>query len=241
MRAYILAVTIAVASWLAIARVSAATDSSGGGGGRQAGGHTSSVAVSQKPLSRAGATRTPAKAGRASNRPRVIRPLLASTLFWPEDANSADDSGTGTPAPLLSPANAPPESSSIQPLQPLKPAQPLPSLPSGNLRLDVNPRTAQVYVDGFFAGSAADSSLAGLMLASGWHRIQLRAPGYETLAINVTVRADRTTDSRSDLKPIRQVSAGRNPQRDMEAGLGSGAGAPGVGVTVRARGVGSAK
>lgn len=205
-RFYVVGTAIVVAGWLAIARVWAAADSSGSSGGRPTSEHPASVAVGQ---SHGSATRRPAKPKRPADRARANRTLTGPVLFWPadvndvNDVNGADDSGNDTPAPLGLRADAPPESSSIQPLQPLRPPQPSPGLPKGSLLLDVNPRTAQVYVDGFYVGSIADSSIAGLTLASGWHRIQLRAQGYETLAVNVTVQANRSTDSHWDLKPIR--------------------------------------
>lgn len=67
---------------------------------------------------------------------------------------------------------------------------------SGRLELDVEPRTAQVSVDGFYIGTVDDFWPAGVTLAAGHHRVDLRAPGYELLTIPVEIAA------RADGQPI---------------------------------------
>ena len=64
---------------------------------------------------------------------------------------------------------------------------------------------AQVYVDGFYVGLVRDfhRSGAGLNLAAGWHRLEFRAPGYETPAVNVTIEPNRTATYQGELKPTR--------------------------------------
>jgi hypothetical protein len=65
--------------------------------------------------------------------------------------------------------------------------------PRGYLRLDVEPATTQVYIDGYFIGSIEDVA-PGYPLASGPHRIELRAEGFETAAFDVRIRPnDRVT------------------------------------------------
>ena len=83
--------------------------------------------------------------------------------------------------------------------------QPSQPLPRGYLRLEIEPNTAQVFVDGFYVGTVeeANRSQAGLNLAAGWHRLEFRAPGYVTPAVNVTIEANRTIGYRGELKPIR--------------------------------------
>jgi PEGA domain len=73
----------------------------------------------------------------------------------------------------------------------------------GNLRLDVEPISAQIFVDGFFVGTVEDlyHTLAGLSLTPGPHHLELRAPGYETAVIDVKVDANRTITYRTALKP----------------------------------------
>jgi PEGA domain len=78
-----------------------------------------------------------------------------------------------------------------------------PAAPTGNLRLIIEPGTAQVFVDGYFVGSVDDFSgtLAGLALEAGAHRLEFRAPGYETLTVDVRIEAQRTIAYRGALKP----------------------------------------
>ena len=99
----------------------------------------------------------------------------------------------------------PAEPSSIHPLPP--PALPRPSraAPRGGLRIELEPETAHVYVDGFYTGTARDFTRLpqGLPLAAGWHRLEFRAPGYETPAVNVTIEANRTANYRGALRPTR--------------------------------------
>jgi hypothetical protein len=91
------------------------------------------------------------------------------------------------------PVAPPAESSSIQPMMTL-PRPQSPQTAHGTLRLDVGPTTAQVYVDGFYVGTIEDIARqpTGLDLAAGWHRLEFRAVGYVTPAVNVTIEADRT-------------------------------------------------
>jgi hypothetical protein len=99
---------------------------------------------------------------------------------------------------------AAPEPSSIQPQEPsVLPASA--DAANGILRLEVEPRTAQVYVDGFYVGSVAGVPEPGLTLRAGWHRLEFRAPGYETPAVNVTVEANRSTTYHRALQPAPQA------------------------------------
>jgi hypothetical protein len=73
----------------------------------------------------------------------------------------------------------------------------------GNVRLDVQPSSAQVFVDGYFVGTVDDflRSLAGLSLAAGPHRVEFRAVGFETLVVDMMIEAGRVINFRGDLKP----------------------------------------
>jgi hypothetical protein len=57
----------------------------------------------------------------------------------------------------------------------------------GELRLDVSLRSAQVYVDGYYAGVVDDydGAFQALKLEPGAHRIEITAPGYESLTFDV--------------------------------------------------------
>ena len=74
--------------------------------------------------------------------------------------------------------------------------------PTGALRLKVEPRDAEVYVDGFFAGHVDDfdGAMQKLKVVAGPHRIELKAPGYETTTFEVNVVADQTTSYKTELK-----------------------------------------
>jgi hypothetical protein len=187
----------------------------GRGGGHAArgdgdsGGHatgTSRMSSTRDHSDRGSRSRAPAPAARGG--------IGFSPLFWwpfaefqIPSAIDANDAGRETvDAPPLPPANKPAaESSLIQPLLPLQPPRtPLQSA-HGNLQLEVGPDNPQVYVDGFYAGSVRDASQlpAGLNLTAGWHRLEFRAPGYETAAANVTIEANRTISYKNELKAIR--------------------------------------
>ena len=65
---------------------------------------------------------------------------------------------------------------------------------TGGLRLKMKPREAQVFVDGFLAGSVDDFDgvFQSLRLAPGGHKIEVRMDGFETLTLDVHIQPDRT-------------------------------------------------
>lgn len=87
--------------------------------------------------------------------------------------------------------------SSVDPANPLDP-----NLPTGGIRLKVDPRDAEVYVDGFYAGRVDDFDGARqkLQITRGAHQIELRAQGYETETFNVTIVVGETTTYKTSLK-----------------------------------------
>jgi hypothetical protein len=72
----------------------------------------------------------------------------------------------------------------------------------GSLRLKVKPRDAQVYVDGYYVGivDEFDGVFQRLHLEAGPHRIEIRAPGFETLTFDVQIRWDDTTTFEGELR-----------------------------------------
>jgi PEGA domain len=121
------------------------------------------------------------------------------------------DDGEAIPPPAQYPtrrsgseANTYSEASSIQPLE-KKRSPPLSARDgSGMLRLDVQPGIAQVYVDGFYVGTVEEVNQdAGLPLPPGWHRLEFRAPGFQTPAANVTIEAGGSITFRLALFPTR--------------------------------------
>jgi hypothetical protein len=68
----------------------------------------------------------------------------------------------------------------------------------------VKPRDAQVYVDGYFSGTVDqyDGVFQRLTLKAGGHRIEIRAPGYQTLSFEVMIAPSETVTYNGDLKPV---------------------------------------
>ena len=70
----------------------------------------------------------------------------------------------------------------------------------GGVRLRVEPRNAQVFVDGYFVGTVDDfDSGKGLPLESGPQSIEIRADGYESLELKVRILPDETITYEGDL------------------------------------------
>jgi hypothetical protein len=118
----------------------------------------------------------------------------------PQDPDELSGARGAAPSAPIPPAGP----SFIQPLDATRPPALAVFSTSGTLRLNVEPTTAQVYVDGFYVGSVADFSdpRPALSLPTGWHRLEFRAPGFVTPAVNVTIGPDRTTTYEGKLQPI---------------------------------------
>ena len=73
--------------------------------------------------------------------------------------------------------------------------------PAGGLQLDVEPRRAVVYVDGWYAGvvDAFSGYYRHLEIGAGWHTLEIVAPDYEPLVVDVMISPNRTTTYRSSL------------------------------------------
>jgi len=72
----------------------------------------------------------------------------------------------------------------------------------GELRLNVSPRHAQVFVDGYYAGTVDDydGAFQALKLESGAYRIELVAPGYEPLTFDVRLTPGQKITYRGELR-----------------------------------------
>jgi hypothetical protein len=72
---------------------------------------------------------------------------------------------------------------------------------AGGLQLDIEPRRALVYVDGWYAGMVEDFSgyYHHLETSAGWHMIEIVAPDYQPLMFDVAVSPGRTTTYRNSL------------------------------------------
>lgn len=84
-------------------------------------------------------------------------------------------------------------------------AVPLPNPRYGGVQLEVTPRDAAVYVDGYYAGIVDDFDGVAqrLALEPGPHRFEIVAPGLQTLAFDVNVRENETVRYRGEM--VREV------------------------------------
>lgn len=71
----------------------------------------------------------------------------------------------------------------------------------GDVRLEVTPKDAQIYVDGYYVGMGRDfeGRRQRLSLTPGTHHIELEARGYERAGADVTVEPGRATTYRGAL------------------------------------------
>ena len=85
--------------------------------------------------------------------------------------------------------------------------------PTGRLILDPQPEGAQVFVDGYYAGIPDDFSVVhgGGVVESGQHRIEVSAPGHESVSIDVRIAASQSVTYRGRLKRIPPPAAKSAP------------------------------
>ncbi|MGH9345756.1 MAG: PEGA domain-containing protein [Vicinamibacterales bacterium] len=77
------------------------------------------------------------------------------------------------------------------------------SYDTGELRLQIVPRHAEVYVDGYFAGHVDnfDGTFQALRLEEGPYKIEVVAPGYEPLEFDIRILRGRKITYRGELRP----------------------------------------
>ena len=85
-----------------------------------------------------------------------------------------------------------------------------PTESNGYLRLQVQPEAAQVYVDGYFAGTVAEFGV-GRSLAAGAHSVEIRVPGFKTVSFAVRIVPNETVTYRADLERIEPTPQPRIP------------------------------
>jgi len=75
------------------------------------------------------------------------------------------------------------------------------SFDTGEIRLKVKPRDAEVYVNGSYAGRVDDFDgyFQGLKLEEGAYHITISMPGYEPLDFDVRVIAGQKIDYKGEL------------------------------------------
>src|SRR5581483_3966847 len=75
----------------------------------------------------------------------------------------------------------------------------------GSLRLQVTPKTAQVFVDGGYAGTVDqfDGHFQHLDLTPGKHHVEIQQPGFAPLMFDSYIQPGHTTDYQAVLAPAR--------------------------------------
>ncbi len=75
---------------------------------------------------------------------------------------------------------------------------------TGNLRLKIKPREAQVFVDGYFVGvvDSFDGTFQRLSLDGGGHKVEIKAEGYESLQLDVLITPGETVTYKGEMKRI---------------------------------------
>lgn len=75
---------------------------------------------------------------------------------------------------------------------------------TGFLRLSVTPSAAQVFIDSYYVGTVADiDAQRVLTLEAGPHRIEFRAPQYQTLTVDLRIMPHELVTYRAALEPAR--------------------------------------
>ena len=88
--------------------------------------------------------------------------------------------------------------------EPVPPPSPPAPRATGTLRLSGTPAGAQVWVDWYYVGTIEDlEAQRGLTLASGPHRIEIRAPDYEPVTVDVRIMPYETITYRGTLERTR--------------------------------------
>jgi hypothetical protein len=74
---------------------------------------------------------------------------------------------------------------------------------SGKLRLHIEPKNAQVYVDGYYAGVVDyfDGHFQHLSLMPSRHHVEIVAPGYQPFTFDVLIKRHHKTTYRGVLLP----------------------------------------
>jgi hypothetical protein len=74
----------------------------------------------------------------------------------------------------------------------------------GDVKLQVTPKQAEVYVDGFYAGLVDDfdGTFKHLQTTPGGHAITLHLEGYRTVTENIYVRPDETVKMKDTMEKL---------------------------------------
>jgi len=83
---------------------------------------------------------------------------------------------------------------------------------TGLLRLAVTPAGAQVFVDSYYVGTVDDVNAQRVLeLEAGPHRLEFRAPQYQTLTVDLRILPYETVTYRGALEPARPAAAATPP------------------------------
>jgi hypothetical protein len=87
--------------------------------------------------------------------------------------------------------------------------------PTGELRLQVRPRDAQVFIDGSYAGTVDDfdGTFQSLRLEEGEYKVEIVLPGYEPLDFDVRIVPGEKVTYKGDLLPEQQGQPFAEPPR----------------------------
>ena len=74
----------------------------------------------------------------------------------------------------------------------------------GELRLDVSPWSAQVFVDGYYAGTVDDfdGAFQAIKMQPGQYQIRMSAPGFEDLIVDVRINPGQKMRYKGELRRL---------------------------------------
>ncbi len=99
---------------------------------------------------------------------------------------------------------------------------------TASVRLDVSPKDAQVYVDGYYAGvvDEFDGLFQHLTLHAGPHLVEIRKTGYTALAVELNLYPGESITYRRTMAPAGAESPAPAPGPPSEPGFEEGAAPP---------------
>jgi len=75
---------------------------------------------------------------------------------------------------------------------------------NGSLRLKINPKQAQIFIDGAYVGVVDnfDGAFQKLSLQGGGHKVELKADGYQPLQFEVLISPNETSTYKGEMKRV---------------------------------------
>ena len=85
---------------------------------------------------------------------------------------------------------------------------------TAEIKLDVNPNRAAVFVDDAFVGNVSEFSGIGhgMLVSAGKHRVKIALPGYQAFETEVSLLARQKITIKTDLQPV-SVSQAATPSK----------------------------